>query len=826
MNTKNNTSLGNFFSTYKKTILLTVFSCLLLGIKAQNVNIPDSVFKAILVADTAINTNGDGEIQLQEAQNYTGAINVNGFNLIEAIADLTGIEAFVNLTSLNCIDNLLTTLDLSNNTALIELNCIENQLTSLDVSNNTALIEFNCSFNQLTTLDLSNNTALIELHCSFNPLTTLDLSNNIALTGLTCRSNQLERLNLANGNNINMDSLSPRIINNPNLFCIQVDDAVFSENNWRQFVDGQVIFSQNCNAIVDITGTVFRDANTNGVQDVGEDGVSGVSVELNGIMRVPTNNDGVYTFGVDTSGIYSISVTSPSNPYCDGLFLPDSVTTNLTIMLNVDTAVSEYRGNDFGLAAPSVPCGMVCGRVWQDDNQDGIQDTLEAGQQGVSIQFSSGELVTTDANGNYCVSLPYNQSITAYLVPALQTYDCTSQLTWQQTFPVAPVDYTINLLPSDSVINNIDFGVFDANSCYDLSVVSIRPYGNEAGENFRAWMDYKAFGNPTDTCYLKLSHDTLISLLNSSRVPAQVETGCIEWAFAPGTLPNFDCMLMTFHLDSTAKLNQELNWEASYFCKDSADCCIENNTLSRTTLVTREKRVNSLANTMEVHHTSGAEEGLIDMADSTFSYVINFQNIGSDRAYHLQIIDTLSSDFRIESISRPFSSLPYSSFTVTKDNVLIMEFDDIFLPGSDNNVLASYGFVQFNLVAQQDLPEGTVLENDARIIFNRGTEYITNTVVNIIDTVVDIDEPTSIQEDVATTNDVRIYPNPTKQWLFVELEEASFQLSVLNLNGQVVKSKATTGRSTYIDMRYLAKGVYALQILQGENKIVKKVIVE
>src|SRR5690606_7735957 len=73
------------------------------------VNIPDANFKAALVANAAINTNSDTEIQVSEAEAYTGAINVINLN----IADRTGIEAFTQLTALDCNTKNLTSLDVS-----------------------------------------------------------------------------------------------------------------------------------------------------------------------------------------------------------------------------------------------------------------------------------------------------------------------------------------------------------------------------------------------------------------------------------------------------------------------------------------------------------------------------------------------------------------------------------------------------------------------------------------------------------------------------------------------------------------------------------------
>ncbi len=110
----------------------------------DNVNIPDANFKAYLVGDSAINTNGDREIQVSEASVFNDTIDCSYKN----ISNLKGIEAFTALTELYCGVNQLTSLDVSQNTALTKLFCGGNQLTSLDVSKNTALTGLNCDGNK------------------------------------------------------------------------------------------------------------------------------------------------------------------------------------------------------------------------------------------------------------------------------------------------------------------------------------------------------------------------------------------------------------------------------------------------------------------------------------------------------------------------------------------------------------------------------------------------------------------------------------------------------------------------------------------------------
>ena len=53
----------------------------------QNVNIPDANFKAYLVGNTAINTNGDSEIQVSEASAFKDSIICNEMD----ISNLKGI---------------------------------------------------------------------------------------------------------------------------------------------------------------------------------------------------------------------------------------------------------------------------------------------------------------------------------------------------------------------------------------------------------------------------------------------------------------------------------------------------------------------------------------------------------------------------------------------------------------------------------------------------------------------------------------------------------------------------------------------------------------
>jgi hypothetical protein len=269
---------------------------------AQNVNIPDAIFKEYLLTNTAINTNGDGEISVAEAETFMGEMLL--YNM--GIKDLSGIESFINLNSLACSQNDLKKLDLSKNINLVSLGCGFNEITNLDFSNNIKLEFLDCGYNQLnsidvahlsnletfaiygtkiTALDLSKNLKLTTLRCYLNKLTKLDVSNNILLTSINCSNNHLEELDLRNntalselicnynslqnidfGGNCGLSefnaannrlmsldlrtdksytTISYDLSNNPFLNCISVDDPIFAQENITK-IDEHVVFTTDC----------------------------------------------------------------------------------------------------------------------------------------------------------------------------------------------------------------------------------------------------------------------------------------------------------------------------------------------------------------------------------------------------------------------------------------------------------------------------------------------------------------------------------------------------------------------------------------------------
>ena len=225
----------------------------------------------------------------------------------KGIKDMTGIELFTSLEELHASGNRFTSIDLSKNTLLRVLDVSKNKLTSLDVTNLLLLEELYAGTNSVVDIDLTNNVLLTklvlrenelrvldlteneelilievrgnvleelilgkklkltELYAKWNKLTTIDVSRavnlvvlhlqynflegvidldkNKCLLKVNLSDNLLEKIKFKNEFNSRVPDDEFRILNNPRLSCVKVDDVMFSVSEWTTFVENPSVFS-------------------------------------------------------------------------------------------------------------------------------------------------------------------------------------------------------------------------------------------------------------------------------------------------------------------------------------------------------------------------------------------------------------------------------------------------------------------------------------------------------------------------------------------------------------------------------------------------------
>jgi hypothetical protein len=158
---------------------------------------------------------------------------------------------------------------------------------------------------------------------------------------------------------------------------------------------------------------IWNDADGNGVQDMGESGIGGITVELqDGVcttsvdcLTTTTAADGSYIFPSLTAGNYTIKVINPPSgttqtgdpdeanvqcsSSCDG-----STTVPMTITASGETVLTA----DFGYQFPTGSTSDIGDLIYNQDTGDGIAGVT------VVLKNSDGDFIAedvTDASGNY-----------------------------------------------------------------------------------------------------------------------------------------------------------------------------------------------------------------------------------------------------------------------------------------------------------------------------------------------------------------------------------------------------------------------------------------
>ncbi|MEQ9467441.1 MAG: Ig-like domain-containing protein [Ekhidna sp.] len=137
------------------------------------VQINDEDFKIFLLNNVQINTNADEEIQVSEAENYSGNLTYSN----QGLSDPTGIEAFVNVVWIDLSLNNLTGIDLSANVDAAQVNLIGNDLGSLVLPDRMTFNNILLNGNQLTSLTLPEGITANTVQIYQNPLESFEAVN-------------------------------------------------------------------------------------------------------------------------------------------------------------------------------------------------------------------------------------------------------------------------------------------------------------------------------------------------------------------------------------------------------------------------------------------------------------------------------------------------------------------------------------------------------------------------------------------------------------------------------------------------------------------------
>lgn len=211
--------------------------------------------------------------------------------------------------------------------------------------------------------------------------------------------------------------------------------------------------------------------------------------------------------------------------------------------------------------------------------------------------------------------------------------------------------------------------------------------------------------------------------------------------------------------------------------------------------------------------------------DTDLDYLIRFQNTGTDTAFNIVIKDILAEEVDLSSIVVGPSSHHYT-WKIENERTIVFTFDDILLPDSTTNNLESQGFIKYKIAQTSGNLEGTQINNEADIYFDFNEPIRTNLTKHTIGNnfvVSDLKGP-----DALPTQQLRIYPNPTNEGLWLENTFGSdeFNVKIRSSEGRLIYNTNFSDNINYLPKTALSPGINFLTISTSDGRFYSGKIVQ
>ena len=200
-------------------------------------------------------------------------------------------------------------------------------------------------------------------------------------------------------------------------------------------------------------------------------------------------------------------------------------------------------------------------------------------------------------------------------------------------------------------------------------------------------------------------------------------------------------------------------------------------------------------------------------------YLIRFQNTGTDTAFNIVVLDTLSEFLDITTVRAGASSHPYQ-FNISDGRELSFKFENIMLPDSFVNEPASNGFVKFKVAQKPNLDLETKINNTAAIYFDFNPPIFTNQTLHTVGEnyiTVSLDAP--LDKPLAN---VKIYPNPFSVTTTVEIKDIEIKDGIFELydgTGRLLRQQNFSNNTFTFSKKDLQIGMYFFTIKNNQQII-------
>ena len=436
-----------------------------------------------------------------------------------------------------------------------------------------------------------------------------------------------------------------------------------------------------------------------------------VGTELGGdpsVMRLETDGSGscagteLFTTVVDVPTSYT-TVSQPLSP--PEMFLSGNATTTDVAYIAVDAACTEP-------AAYS-----ASGTLYRDHNLNGVFDAGDVGAPfaPVTVDPDQGWLFA-NGDGSYF----FNAGLP-------DTYTIAPEDPDPWWLPAVPSQHIVDITVNDPVHTGLDFGFTPAIDTTLLSMVLTSSNGN-CGDTIQQWAQLQIM-TTTDTMatvgYVAGDGLTIVSAIPP---PDLIVGDTLLWDLSLTLLSTWWEASIRVQLPGPDSLGMSLGAEMLLWPGTNGTLDPPLATEGWSDVLTCSYDPND----KQVAPVGMGIEGWIPTETEWLDYTIRFQNTGNDTATLVVIEDQLPATVQWGTLAIQGASHTLTSISINPFGKATFAFDDIHLPDSGANELASHGFVRFRIRPQAGLPDGTIISNNAGIFFDATPAVVTNSVVNTI----------------------------------------------------------------------------------------------
>jgi hypothetical protein len=415
---------------------------------------------------------------------------------------------------------------------------------------------------------------------------------------------------------------------------------------------------------------------------------------------------------------------------------------------------------------------------------------------------------TTDANGHYFLRLPETSSAGVELL--------APNPLWESCQP----NYTVNFAAADTAL--LDVAAKVVAQCPLLSLDGSAPF-------LRRCFDSNYLFRWCNSGVVDAENITLTVLLDpftdfvASSIPPASQNGQ-ELVFQLGNLEPGGCaqLSLTVNVSCDAELGQTHCMSAQI----TADNVCPAFNAGQDNARDCQPNIGSFdPNDIRAFVNDTLREGAI-LPNLDIEYQIRFQNTGTDTAFNIVIVDTLPPVLDPGSLRPGVSSHPYD-WELTGERLLKFRFNNILLPDSTINAEASQGFVQFHISQKTSLPDGTKIDNQARIFFDYNEPVATNIHYLIIG------EPLGTDHSLGLVSNLHAFPNPTNGQFLLEfdlLQATSLLIEALDPLGRCLVTVSENGffqkgkHQLKVDASQWPPGIYFLHCQIEGHSVFKKIM--